>query len=694
METNRFIQLRKIFDEAVRLPAPAWPAFVLQACEDNQELYAEAMELLVAHQSAGTCATVDGASSSSDPEMIGPYRILRELGSGGMGVVYLAVRDDGTFRKNVAIKLLKRNHATQDFIQRFNQERQVLANQDHPNIARILDGGQTADGLPYHVMEYVEGLALDRFCDTQKLDLADRIRLFQQVVSAACYLHENLVLHRDLKPSNILVTGEGQVKLLDFGIAKTQIPLFQSPSLTGPADRLLTPSYASPEQISGAPIGKTSDIYSLGVVLYQLLTGRLPYEDSALKLREEPPPPSANIREDLKRMPETTAQLRRRIVGDLDQIVLLCLRHDPRRRYPTAAALADDLQRFLEGRPVLARREPGIERAMRYLKRNRAAVAICAVVLAALGIGTWQMVTAQIRSRLIEAREAGVRSILEALERKAPKPGAGTPRPRAGLCPPSTVRAEDVRTLRNALKQDLDPASSLHPEFTAERKALLQRAVIYLDGVRPCIAQDAALATEVAGAYQELGTLYETRFPQLALVAYSSAAKTLEQIAEGDPSQGPNRQQWGVILAKINGLGGVVPVWVPKVPQQRVPDSAPESRSSQAAVVPVARTDLAHPPVISVKPDVNPTEYEIVSRSLDAATSKSKLADETFTGLKADLEKEGKSLHSDIVANHMRMQTALESARHELEKGDLTAARNDIDLANEYARRLMKIVGR
>jgi len=692
METNRFIQLRKIFDEAVTLPAPAWPAFVLQACGDNQELYAEAMELLVAHESAGTCAAVN-ASSSSDPEMIGPYRILRELGSGGMGVVYLAVRDDGTFRKNVAIKLLKRNHATQDFIQRFNQERQVLANQDHPNIARILDGGQTADGLPYHVMEYVEGLALDHFCDTQKLDLADRIRLFQQVVSAVCYLHENLVLHRDLKPSNILVTGEGQVKLLDFGIAKMQIPLFQSPSLTGPADRLLTPSYASPEQISGAPIGKASDIYSLGVVLYQLLTGWLPYEDSALKLKAEPQPPSANIREDLKRMPETTAQLRRRIVGDLDQIVLLCLRHDPRRRYATAAALADDLQRFLEGRPVLARREPAIERALRFLKRNRTAVAICAVVLATLGIGTWQMVSAQIRARLIDAREAGVRSILEALERKAPQPGRGT-WPRAGQCPPSTVRAEDVRTLRNALKQDLDPALSLYPEFTAERKALLRRAVIYLDGVRPCIAQDAALATEVAGAYQELGKLYESRFPQLALVAYSSAAKTLEESTDGDPSQGPNRQQWGLIAARITGLGGVVPVLVPKVPQGRAPVSVPESSSSQLAVVPVAKTELAHPPVISVKPAVNSTDYEIVSRSLDAATSKSKLADETFTGLKADLEKEGKSLHSDIVANHMRMQTALESARHDLEKGDLTAARNDIDLANEYARRLMKIVGR
>lgn len=689
METNRFIQLRKIFDEAVALPAPAWPAFVGQACAGNQELYAEAMELLVAHRNAGTTVTVDGAYSTDGAEMIGPYRILRELGSGGMGMVYLAVRDDGTFRKNVAIKLLKRNHATQDFIQRFHQERQVLANLDHPNIARILDGGQTSEGLPYHVMEYVEGLTLDRFCDTQKLDLADRIRLFQQVVSAVCYLHENLVLHRDLKPSNILVTGEGQVKLLDFGIAKIQTPVFQASNLTGPAGRLLTPSYASPEQISGAPVAKASDIYSLGVVLYELLTGRLPYEDSVLKLTEEPQPPSANIREDLKRMPETTAQLRRRIVGDLDQIVLLCLRHDPRRRYASASVLAEDLQRFLEGRSVLARREPMIERAMRFLKRNRMAVAICVVVLAALGIGTWQMVTAQIHTRLADAREAEVRSILEALERKAPKP-KDTARSRDGGCPPSSVRAEDVRKLRNALKQDLRPVLLLHPVLTPERKGLLQRTALYLDGVRPCVAQDAALATEVAGAYQELGALYEASYPQLAIVVYSNAARMLEEVSSGDPSHGPNHQQWELIVARITSLGGVVPVFVPTTPQGQDPDLAQE-KSSKPPVPVTNETELV---LLPVQPAVNSAEYETVSRNLDIATSKSKLADETFTGLKTDLEKRGETPHPDIVATHMHMQTALESARRELEKGNLATASMDIDIANECARRLMKIMGR
>ena len=280
-----------------------------------------------------------------------------------MGVVYLAVRDDGAFRKNVALKLLRNRAASSDMVQRFHQERQVLADLDHPNIARILDGGQTPEGTPYYVMDFVDGEPLDRYCDSHTLDLAGRIRVFQQVVGAVQYLHEHLVVHRDLKHSNIMVTQDGVVRLLDFGIAKVQAHVAQAPDLTSPEYRLLTPNYASPEQVSGGAVSKASDIYSLGVILYQILTGRLPHEDPADKLLKDPPLPSANIRQDLQRTPETTSQLRRRIVGDLDQIVLLCLRRDPRHRYATAAELAADLDRFLEGRSVIARREPAMERA-------------------------------------------------------------------------------------------------------------------------------------------------------------------------------------------------------------------------------------------------------------------------------------------------------------------------------------------
>ncbi|MGH9645521.1 MAG: serine/threonine protein kinase, partial [Bryobacteraceae bacterium] len=254
--------------------------------------------------------------------------MVRELGRGGMGVVYLAMRDDGTFRKNVAIKLLLREAVSEEFVLRFKQERQVLAALDHPNIARILDGGDTADGMPYYVMEYVEGLPLDEYCDQKGLSVTGRIRIFQQVCGAVEYLHQNSIVHRDLKPSNILVSNDGNVKLLDFGIAKLMgAAAFANPNLTSAMGSPMTPTYASPEQISGVTLQKTSDVYSLGAILYRMLTGRLPYEGVDEKLaklftRQAPPAPSGNIRQDLRAGGDTTPGLRRVMLGEIDTIVL------------------------------------------------------------------------------------------------------------------------------------------------------------------------------------------------------------------------------------------------------------------------------------------------------------------------------------------------------------------------------------
>jgi serine/threonine protein kinase len=686
METNRFIELRKVFDAAILLPSPEWPGFLRKVCGRDESLYAEAMSLLLVHRSAGTTEST-GNQSPTDPDcnarMIGPYRILRELGAGGMGLVYLAVRDDGIFRKNVAVKLLKSNHACQDFIQRFHQERQMLANLDHPNIARIMDGGQTADGLPYHVMEYVDGLPLDHFCDTQKLDLADRIRLFQQVVSAVAYLHENLVVHRDLKPSNILITGEGQVKLLDFGIAKMQAQLAQSPDLTGPADRLLTPSYASPEQISGAPVARASDIYSLGVILYELLTGRLPYKDSSSKLTGEPPLPSANIRNDLQRTPETTAQLRRRIVGDLDQIVLLCLRRDPRHRYTSASALAEDLRRFLDGRSVLARREPMIERTLRFLKRNRAAVAICMLIVLSLCTGIWQTVAAQLRARMADAREAEMKHVLDILDqRNTTKLG------------PGSMQVEDVRRLRGALNQDLGKAWSLRPKMTPERKTLLERSTRYLDSVRPYAAENTTLALEVAGAYQEVGTLYEPVYRDCALLAYRNAAQFLEQASGGDPNHGTNHVQWAFLVGRIASLGGTIPVYVSPPPM-----SAPKPDQKKDGVMEaLPRTPIRGaaspppPPPILILP-VDSAAYEFLNRRLDLATNRVEVADKYFDEISANLKSSGEAIHPLIAENHARMRNALDSARNALKKRDLDMARTNINTAIECARRVMNELG-
>src|SRR6202035_3027390 len=280
---------------------------------------------------------------------IGPYQIVEEIGHGGMGTVYRAVRADDQYRKQVAIKVVRGGLGDEFRVHRFRAERQILANLDHPNIARLLDGGATADGRPYVVMEYIEGRPIDQYCDDAKLPVSERLKLFRTVCSAVAYAHQRLVIHRDIKPANILVTKEGEAKLLDFGIAKILDPEEAGVDQTVTVMRLMTPEYASPEQVRGEAITTASDVYSLGVVLYGLLTGRRPYGRASRVPRDivqavietEPEKPSASI----TRADTTTAQtvsetrdeipekLQRRLRGDLDNIVLKALRKEPQRRY-------------------------------------------------------------------------------------------------------------------------------------------------------------------------------------------------------------------------------------------------------------------------------------------------------------------------------------------------------------------------
>ena len=346
-------------------------ASVREACAGREDLLEVALQMLRSGQSP-TKTMVPGRST----QMIGAYRVLRELGKGGMGVVYLAVRDDGAFRKNVAIKLLRGDVVTPEFIERFRNERQVLANFDHPNIARILDGGDTTEGMPFYVMEYVEGRPIDRYCDEDKLSLNDRLKLFQKLCGAIGYLHQNQVIHRDLKPGNILVSTEGVVKLLDFGIAKQLGPA--SMELTTADGTPLTPAYASPEQFTGRADAR-SDIYTLGVILYLMLTGRLP-DQGTIK------PPSESVNEDFQRTQETTRQLKKRIMGDLDLVVLKAMHRESRMRYGSALELSEDLERFLVGQPVLARTSGG----MSGKTLGIAAAAVLILVGGAAGVYFWQ----------------------------------------------------------------------------------------------------------------------------------------------------------------------------------------------------------------------------------------------------------------------------------------------------------------
>lgn len=381
MDADRSERIRAIFSAAVVLSSPAREQYLAGACGGDAQLQAEIEAYLnaAATQAASSAAApVQPQAQQQSSIRLGPYRIVRELGRGGMGVVFLAVRDDGAFRKNVALKLLIPDQNTALFADRFRQERQVLAGLEHPNIARILDGGDAPNGAPYYVMEFVEGAPLDRYCDDNRLTVGERVKLFLQVCAAVQYLHENLVIHRDLKPSNILVASGPTVKLLDFGIAKMTGPA--QADVTSPQMRFLTPNYASPEQYTGEPCTRASDIYSLGVILYVMLAGKLPGPHDLTA-------PSTNIREDIQRTPETVPQLRARLRGDLDHIVLKALQRNPANRYASAAELAADIQRYLDGRPIIARSTPPHERLAKWARRNKPMAAAAAVAVFAMLAG-------------------------------------------------------------------------------------------------------------------------------------------------------------------------------------------------------------------------------------------------------------------------------------------------------------------
>jgi eukaryotic-like serine/threonine-protein kinase len=326
---------------------------------------------------------------------IGPYRILREIGRGGMAAVYLAVRDDGEYRKEVAIKVVQNSFASDFIVRRFRQERQILAGLEHQNIARLLDGGSTNDDLPYLVMEHVGGSPIDEYCDGHQLTLTERLELFCDVCSAVSYAHERFVIHRDLKPSNILVTADGTAKLLDFGIAKLLDGSEQTGDRTVTGLRMMTPEYASPEQLRGAPVGVPADVYALGVLLYRLVTGRSPYRKDTDRPHElaraicedEPEMPSVV----LKRAQATGPDPRRggpKLAGDLDAIVMKALVKEPESRYTSVERFADDVRRYLESRPISARRATLAHRAWKFMGRNRSRSLAATSVLVAIMVLT------------------------------------------------------------------------------------------------------------------------------------------------------------------------------------------------------------------------------------------------------------------------------------------------------------------
>ena len=459
MSGDSWNRLRSLFDQALEYEGDERRAFLDSACGNDSGLRQAVDSLLEADEEAGsflrdpvvardagdswpsqapappdakatlgpTLAAPAGQSpqsmTSTEMEMgelsrLGPYRILRRLGQGGMGIVYLAVRDDDSFQRRVVVKLVRRDLDDRDLLRRLRTERQILAGLDHANIARLYDGGATTDGRPYFVMEYIEGLPIDRYCDAHQLTLDERLQLFCKICSAVHYAHQNLVVHRDLKPSNILVDASGEPKLLDFGIAKLLNPELTAASELEPTatwHRMLTPQYASPEQVRGKLITTASDVYSLGVLLFKLLTGLHPFRldnRSAMEIeqiltQQEPPRPSTVVvdlqdsdmpaDERARKRNLLPQELAKQLSGDLDAIVTKALRAGPQQRYGSPERLAEDIERYRQGLPVEARQGTFQYRAGRLLRRRRVAFSVGAVIsLLVLAFG-WTL-----------ARQAGV----------------------------------------------------------------------------------------------------------------------------------------------------------------------------------------------------------------------------------------------------------------------------------------------
>ena len=410
MEPDRWKKIETIVAAALELETAERELYVSEACASDHELRAEVDGLLAGENAASgfledVKRLVPGSYSGPKPAMtdpligskIGHYLIEGLIGAGGMGTVYLVSRADEEYRQHAALKLLHLGMANPNLLQRFRNERQILAVLEHPNIARLLDGGTTAAGLPYLVMEHIDGVPLDRYCDEHVLDCRERVELFLQVCDAVAFAHRSLVVHRDLKPGNILVTGDGVPKLLDFGIAK----LLDSGSVPGDEGltrtglRPMSPGYASPEQIRGRPITTGSDVYSLGVVLYRLLTGKLPRDFDGLTpvalergLSREPTAPSTTVGKESRGGLVSARSLR----GDLDAILLKSLREEPEQRYSSVDDLAEDLRRHLAGLPVGARKGSFGYRAGRFLHRHTGMVVMSLLVAVLAGGSTISLV--------------------------------------------------------------------------------------------------------------------------------------------------------------------------------------------------------------------------------------------------------------------------------------------------------------
>jgi serine/threonine protein kinase/tetratricopeptide (TPR) repeat protein len=569
MNPQRWQQLESLFQSALERRPEQRDSFLADACAGHETLRAEVESLIACHEEAGGFIDTpiidgnpglldDGEVDSVADRRIGPYKILREIGHGGMGTVCLAIRDDEQFKKLVAIKIVRSGMDTEFILHRFRSERQILALLDHPNIARLHDGGITQGGLPYFVMEYVEGKPIYEYCDTHEFSTVERLKLFRGICSAVQYAHQNLVVHRDIKPGNILVTDDGVPMLLDFGIAKLLDSELSDQTIepTATALRLMTPEYASPEQVRGEAITTATDIYSLGVLLYELLTGHRPYrltshtpfEIARIVCDEEPEKPSSAVnrveevvsvdgkgstttgRESVRKtrggQPE---KLHRRLAGDLDNIVMKSMNKDPRRRYASVEQFSEDIRRHLEGLPVIARKDTFRYRSGKFVRRHKSGVAAATLIGLVFAAGTigiaWQTMVA--RSERAKAER----------------------------------RFNDVRRVANSFMFEVHDAIANLAGSTSARELVVKRALEYLDGLAREAGNDPSLQRELAEAYHRLaeiqGSPTDANLGDTAgaLESFRKALALRESLVASRQATVEDRRMLAATYGKLSALG-------------------------------------------------------------------------------------------------------------------------------------------
>jgi eukaryotic-like serine/threonine-protein kinase len=687
MSITTWIRVSDLVDASLQLPLEERARFLDAVCRD-QELrsyvdslvtpFDEARDFLEepAFESYARSRSEEflGDTDGWIERRIGDYRIVEKIGEGGMGAVFRAIRADDQYSKQVAIKLLKEGFASSYALARFRAERQILANLEHPNIARLLDGGQTEEGIPYFVMEFVEGKPIDEYCDEHRLSIDKRLRLFLTVCSTVEYAHQNLVIHRDIKPANILVTVDGTPKLLDFGIARLLNPDLspKESEHTISLLRVMTPEYASPEQIRGDAVTTSSDVYSLGVVLYVLLTGhrpynltgRLPSADAEMVCSLEPRRPSSVVARTEKECNESVLspaaisavrddkpeRLRRRLSGDLDNIVLMALRKEPQRRYASVGQFSRDIQFHLQDAPVLAHRDTFAYRTGKFAKRYRwACLSITVFILTLL---------AGILATLHQAR------IASAERAKAER------------------RFNDVRRLANAMMFDVHDSIEDLPGATAARKVLVADALQYLDSLSHEVTGDPSLQQELATAYEKLGDV-QGLAPYANLGDLSGAIASYNKalpIRLALTSSNPHDQMAQNLLAALYYRMAY------SFEANGEFDQALESIRKALALNEAAATQQQDARTLD---RLAGTHYELARiladvGALDEALMHYRQAVSIHNGVQNPTMKESQLLHTHLAGDYNGMSRVYEL------KGDFNSAISAGDQAEEYLKQLLK----